>query len=678
MKNKIRFGLAIGSFLALLIGGIQEAKAASVSLHPSAGTFSVGSTFDVSLFLNTEGEYINALEIFLQFSPDKFQLVSPTTGSSIIEIWTSQPNYNNETGMIELRGGIPRGINVSEGLITTLKFRGKSTGSAVVKFSDRSRVFLNDGKGTDVLSLAQGGVYTVALPPPAGPIVASQTHADQSKWYPAPTLTLTWAGESDADGYSYVLNSVPLEVPDDTSEGRRNSVAYRNLADGSYFFHIKALKAGVWGGVTHFAVQVDAAPPAQFPIEIIPAAKTTQQQPIIKFLTTDASSGIDHYELKIVSLNQPASDEERAGSSTQLFIEVESPYAVPRLVRGSYDVIIRAYDNAGNFLDVVKRLGIVAPMFQFVSEKGLVIREVIVIPWIVLWGVLLICIALLLFVGWRLRRWHLAFDARREKRELPFPMQEKLDELRKYQAKYGKILVLLLFLGGLLFSAGSALSQVLELSPPLITAVSKNISNDEIFYVGGKTEASDIQIILYLQNIRTGETISQTVTSDKQGNWFYRHNAFLSSGEYLLWAQSKLGEQISPPSPQVRLSIQATAIQFGASRISYETLYLAVSILLFFLLVGVGSYTLAHARSAREKHREFLKEMREAEESIRRGFAVLRRDIEAELNVIRQAKLGKELSMQEHMREEQLLKDLDWAERSIGKEVWEVRGTEHH
>ena len=68
----------------------------------------------------------------------------------------------------------------------------------------------------------------------------------------------------------------------------------------------------------------------------------------------------------------------------------------------------------------------------------------------------------------------------------------------------------------------------------------------------------------------------------------------------------------------------------------------------------------------------FAKEMREAEESIRRGFAVLRRDIEAELGVVKKAKMDKDLSAEEKQKEAQLMKDLDWVQRYIGKEVWDV------
>ena len=150
--------------LAVFVGFVslflfQKAQAAVLNLNPPSGSFSVGSTFDVSLFLNTENESVNVIEVSLSFPPDKLQLVSPSTGQSIVSVWTAPPTFNNQTGRISLQGGIPGGVNVSSGLFTTLTFRVKGVGQAVLKFLDETKVLLNDGLGTDVLKQTQGAIY---------------------------------------------------------------------------------------------------------------------------------------------------------------------------------------------------------------------------------------------------------------------------------------------------------------------------------------------------------------------------------------------------------------------------------------------------------------------------------------------------------------------------------------
>ena len=93
------------------------ASFASLSLGPASGTYVVGSTFTTSVYLDTGGESINALDLKILFPPDKLQVVSPSLGKSIVSVWASQPSYNNETGEIHLEGGIPNpGLNTSQGI----------------------------------------------------------------------------------------------------------------------------------------------------------------------------------------------------------------------------------------------------------------------------------------------------------------------------------------------------------------------------------------------------------------------------------------------------------------------------------------------------------------------------------------------------------------------------------
>ena len=143
-----------------------------------------------------------------------------------------------------------------------------------------------------------------------------------------------------------------------------------------------------------------------------------------------------------------------------------------------------------------------------------------------------------------------------------------------------------------------------------------------------------------------------------------------------MWAQSKVGSQLSPPSPQVELTVRKTAFIFGASRISLEAIYLVGVICSIAVILALIPHILFHTYHGRKRHKEMLKEIKEAEESVRRGFAVLRRDIEAELAIIHKIKMSKELGEEEKAKEVQLLNDLDSVEKYIGKEIWDVERAE--
>ncbi|TSC71491.1 MAG: Uncharacterized protein G01um101470_581 [Parcubacteria group bacterium Gr01-1014_70] len=676
MKNKT----ASTYILVLLLYGlyvlpVSADHGAELLLTPSAGSFVVGSTFDISLMVSTNGEEVNAIAGQLSFPPDKLQVISSSAGKSVIDLWSVPPRFNNSAGTIELQGVITNGLNASRALITTVAFRVKSTGSAAIRIVDGSRVLKHDGKGTDFLQHQVDGIYTLLLPPPAGPLVASETHPDQELWYRDPNISLAWAlqGGGVADGYSYVLNSTPVEIPDNTSEGTDPWVVYQQVSEGLKYFHIKALRNGIWGGTTHFAIQIDASAPADFPIEVSPKARTSEKQPVVRFVSTDALSGIDHYELKIVSLS---ASKEFQFPDQPLFIEVQSPFVLPELGRGRYDVLVRAYDKAGNFRESVLRLTIRDVFFGIASQEGFEVDGWFVIPWSWLIIILLCIIAFLVYEALHLHHTNHALSSGHQ-RGLSSSMRNQLEELKRYRDKYGKMGIFLLFVSLGMFMGGTILhARELKTEPPLITSLSRNISNQDIFYVGGKTSIPKSTVVFYVQNLTTGESSSFETPSDEYGDWFYTHDTFLSTGEYVLWAQTKIGDIESAPGPQEKLTVRPTAIQFGSSRLSYDIIYQIALVFLLLLSGFLGNVVIQMRRRLRRRSERLMKEVREAEEAVRKGFAVLKRDIQAELDVMRKAKMERSLRQEEQEREAQLLGDLASIQRRIGKEIEDIEALE--
>lgn len=661
-------GLLVSSFFVTHIAHADHG--ATLSLTPSSGTFVVGSTFDVSLVLDTNGVDTNAIAAFLKFPPDKLQVISSSAGKSAIDLWSVPPRFNNQSGTIELQGIIASGLNATDALITTITFRVRSTGSTIVEVADNSRVLQHDGNGTDFLQHQEHGIYLLRLPPPAGPIVVSETHPDQERWYKDSNISFVWSlpGGDTAQSGSYTLNAIPVDIPDNISEGSDQSVVYQQVSEGTKYFHIKALRSGVWGGTTHFALNIDTTQPAEFPIEVTPGARTNEKQPTVRFLTTDTLSGIDHYELKVVSLS---AHKGILSPDQPLFIEVSSPFVLPKLEKGKYDVLVRAYDKAGNFREATQRITIRDIFFGLASNEGLEVDGWFVVPWT--WF-LVILVLLFSALGYEVLRLHQHERTLGESgKHLPPAVRTKLNELKKYRDKYGKIGMILLVAASFVFG-GNDVSRARELKaePPLISTVSRDISNQDIFYVGGKTNVPQSDVVFYLQNLTTGETGSFHVSSNEYGDWFYTHDTFLSSGDYLLWAQSKVGEATSAPSPQAALSVRPTAVQFGSSRLAYDILYQIALILLLIAVVTLAMMVRHGRRRVRSRQERLMKEVREAQEAVQRGFAVLRRDLQVELEIIQKTKLEKTLRKEEEERERQLLTDLADIERRIGKEIADI------
>lgn len=615
---------------------------------------------------------MNAISVEVQFPPDRLQVTNPSSGHSVVGIWSEVPSYNNQKGTLTLVGAVPKGVTASRALITTLTLRAKAVGDATIKISDQSRILLNDGKGTDALGNVVNAFVKLVLPPPAGPIVFSATHPDQDHWYKEETATFSWESDLGIQGYSYVLNELPVDTPDSISDGTRTSVSYNHFASGLYYFHIKALRDGTWGGVTHYAIHNDVESPAAFPVVILPGEKTTRHQPILQFQTSDALSGIDRYEVKIVPLTAGGNPD----GNEPLFFEAQSPYITPVQNLGSYDVIVRAVDKAGNFYDSVKNFQIVDNLLGFADEGGLLIRGHQVVAWDWVWGILAGIIVFLAAGIFVVRRWHRSLDGRKGLKSLPGELAAQLDELKKYRERYGKMALMLVlctsFAWGVL-SAGLVRAQEKDgLTPPVVSAIARNISDDEQFYITGTVKFKGSTVVLYIQNEAEGTIITRDIMPDANGDWFYQHPTPFVPGDYSVWLQARSGEELSSPSAKSDVTVGREAFRLGSSRISYETVYLYLSLILFLGVAGLVVYLALHATRGHKKRKVFLREVREAEESIVRGFAVLRRDIQAELALVHKAKMTRELTATERAQEERLMKDLAYVEQHVKKEVWDL------
>jgi cell division protein FtsL len=150
----------------------------------------------------------------------------------------------------------------------------------------------------------------------------------------------------------------------------------------------------------------------------------------------------------------------------------------------------------------------------------------------------------------------------------------------------------------------------------------------------------------------------------------------LSPGDYVLWTQARSGEQLSPPGPQTRLTVEKTALEFGTNRLSYEVVYFTTIFILLLSICGLIIFIFYHIYHGRKKHRELTEEIRKAEESIRMGFAVLQNDIESELNVLHKNKSSEVMSDEEKAKEARLLKDFDDVSSRVGRELAYIRKIE--
>lgn len=317
-----------------------------VSFSPRSGSFVEGSLFQVPIFINTKGRSINGIDVRINFDKDRLSIVNPTGGKSIIGVWIEPPVYDNTNGTASYVGVVPDGITTNAGLIGTITFKARATGQAVVSVSNRSEVLLNDGLGTETVVDLGRAEYNILVKAPEGVAVFSETHPFQDNWYNNNSPVFSWVKDQGVTGFSFVLDNKPSTIPDNVVDIEETTKIFEELPDGLGYFHIKAIKGGVWGTTGHFLVRIDTVPPAEFKPQAnyLVAATVLVERTLVSFFTTDNLSGVDHYEIGIIDKNQPPTE-------SPVFVEAISPFQVPLSSAGKLQVIVRAIDKAGNVRD---------------------------------------------------------------------------------------------------------------------------------------------------------------------------------------------------------------------------------------------------------------------------------------------------------------------------------------
>ena len=357
-KTKLILAILLFSFFGFF--NLNEVKAAGASLYltPSSGTHVIGSTFRVTVKVNSDGQSINAAEGTLVYDTDRLDVVSISKAGSIFNLWTAEPADTGSS--IGFGGGIPRpGYTGAGGTLFSVTFKAVKPDGAQISFSSGA-VLANDGKGTNILASMGSGRYTISpkVTPPASsgtntindkttetkpvekerikPEIVSITHPDQQKWYKNRNAQFEWELPKGVNGVSYLLNDSPNSNPGNISDGVVEKKEFPDLKDGVYYLHLKFKDSKGWGTIAHYRIQVDNSPPLPFEVEI--KKEEGEDWPLLIFKTSDELSGVINYEVIIGSLEEKSFEKTPEDPSLK----------VSGLEVGEHTVLVKAIDAAGN------------------------------------------------------------------------------------------------------------------------------------------------------------------------------------------------------------------------------------------------------------------------------------------------------------------------------------------
>ena len=134
---------AVTLFISILSFPVST-EAARIFLEAEISTIGVGQRFEVSVYVHSEGETVNAFAGTIHL-PSLITLRAIRDGDSLIALWSKRPEIFGNN--IVFAGIVPGGWKGSHGYLLSFVVEASFEGEDTIDFSDVD-VLLHDGKGT--------------------------------------------------------------------------------------------------------------------------------------------------------------------------------------------------------------------------------------------------------------------------------------------------------------------------------------------------------------------------------------------------------------------------------------------------------------------------------------------------------------------------------------------------
>lgn len=135
------------------------AKAATLSISPTSGTFSVGDKVTVRVMVSSEVP-VNAVSAVLSIPTSIFTIESVSKSGSILNFWVTEPSFAKGAGILSFEGVKLNGFPGGTGAVITATLRATAPGTGTILFNS-GQVLANDGQGTDVTSGMSKATFSI-------------------------------------------------------------------------------------------------------------------------------------------------------------------------------------------------------------------------------------------------------------------------------------------------------------------------------------------------------------------------------------------------------------------------------------------------------------------------------------------------------------------------------------
>lgn len=162
MASKVSITGIVLAFLFAVLPHV--ASAATLSVTPANGTFSVGDRVTVQVVVSSSVA-VNAVSGTVTFPPI-FSVESVSKGASVLNFWVREPSFSATERSVQFEGVALNGFLGTTGNIVTVTLRANREGTGSALFSS-GQILANDGQGTDITSGFGSSNFTVIAKAPA-------------------------------------------------------------------------------------------------------------------------------------------------------------------------------------------------------------------------------------------------------------------------------------------------------------------------------------------------------------------------------------------------------------------------------------------------------------------------------------------------------------------------------
>lgn len=258
---------------------------------------------------------IHYRKVYKEYLPKSIEILSPTNNSI--------KNYSSitVTGIVSSRELDYVEVNGVRADLYRNQFKLENISLDKEENTITARAFYLDGESTS----STVTVFSDRTPPEL-----SNIKPEDDSWFSKSIVEIS-GNVTDDNNVSVFVNKQIAQIVDDTFS--------INLTLEELENDILIEARDVAGNLTTYPVfnlNIDLTPPEDFTVHSNYDSWTNDKRPILTFNTSDSFSGVNSYK---VSINDG------------VFIEQVSPFQTPFLADGTHNIVVRAFDNVGNYKD---------------------------------------------------------------------------------------------------------------------------------------------------------------------------------------------------------------------------------------------------------------------------------------------------------------------------------------